>query len=172
MTKRLTAASLVLVVLVGEPVLSTAAPTTDRCSYHWTAWQTEHFGRIVYAGTKNVPDHTLHRLGYMESCQRDPGTATAVRTYNRQLAAEHRTRVAASSSAGAYGSTDLGNVPGVPYSFASCVAFRESTDGRLSWNIYGITSRYPGATVAEQKRTFAQMYAQYGTEPWAPYDGC
>jgi hypothetical protein len=86
-----------------------------------------------------------------------PGTApTYTTTYS-----------AASSTGGGYG-----NVPGVPSSFASCVAMRESTNGAGSSNIYGILG--PGGTgsVAQQKAAFAQMYASRGTQPWAPYDGC
>lgn len=64
------------------------------------------------------------------------------------------------------------NVPGVPASFAACVALRESTNGAGSSNIYGIQG--PGGTgsLAQQKQAFAQMYAASGTQPWAPYDGC
>lgn len=65
-----------------------------------------------------------------------------------------------------------GDVPGVPSSFASCVAMRESTDGAGSSNIYGILGPGGQGSIAEQKQAFAQMYAQRGTEPWAPYDGC
>lgn len=70
----------------------------------------------------------------------------------------------------------LSSVPGVPQSFASCVAFRESTDGQLSSNVYGIIpasgSNAGSGTLAQQKAAFSQLYAQYGTSPWAPYDGC
>jgi hypothetical protein len=69
----------------------------------------------------------------------------------------------------------LGDVPGVPYWFASCVALRESTDGAGSPNIYGIlpsNGYYAGMSIAAQKLLFAAMYARDGTAPWAPYDGC
>jgi len=66
----------------------------------------------------------------------------------------------------------LSNVPGVPASFASCVAFRESTDGQLSSNIYGIEGAGGTGSITEQKQAFAAMYAARGTEPWAQYDGC
>jgi hypothetical protein len=162
--KRLLTATVTVAFFI--PGGSTTA--ADRCSYHWSAWQSEHFAGIVYAGVKNVPQHTLERLGYMESCSVSPG---AVRRYNRQLGAAHYQRVSASAAPTA-GSSDLGSVPGVPYSFASCVAFRESTDGRLSSNIYGILGGGGTGTVAQQKAAFSRMYAQYGVQPWAPYDGC
>jgi hypothetical protein len=162
--KRLIPASLALAFFVP----SASGTSADRCSYHWSAWQSRHFARIVFDDTKGIPGHTLARLGYMESCLREPWRMDRVRDYNRELAADHSERVALSG----FGSPDLANVPGVPYAFASCVAWRESTDGRLSWNIYGITSEYPGSTVSEQKHAFAAMYAQYGTAPWSRYDGC
>ena len=70
----------------------------------------------------------------------------------------------------------LDDVPGVPSSFAACVAFRESTDGQASSNVYGIipASGYNGygASLAQQKQDFAALYAADGTQPWAPSDGC
>jgi hypothetical protein len=78
-------------------------------------------------------------------------------------------------AASGYSSSDLANVPGVPYAFAACVAMRESTDGLGSNNIYGITSMwgyYDGMSIAGQKELFAKIYAEQGPAPWAPYDGC
>lgn len=72
-----------------------------------------------------------------------------------------------SSSGGGYS-----DVPGVPSSFAACVALRESTNGAGSSNIYGIQGPGGQGSLAEQKAAFAQMYAARGTEPWHPYDGC
>jgi hypothetical protein len=72
-----------------------------------------------------------------------------------------------SSSAGGYGS-----VPGVPSSFAQCVAMRESTNGAGSSNIYGIQGPGGQGSLAEQKQAFSRMYADRGAQPWAPYDGC
>jgi hypothetical protein len=75
------------------------------------------------------------------------------------------------TSSGGYSS-----VPGVPASFAACVARRESSDGAGSSDIYGIipSSGYSvaGMSVAQQKAVFSQMYAKYGTSAWGPYDGC
>ena len=73
-------------------------------------------------------------------------------------------------------SGDYSSVPGVPASFAACVAMRESTDGAGSSNIYGIIPAsgvdVSGDSVAQQKEAFAQMYAAQGSAPWSPYDGC
>jgi hypothetical protein len=75
--------------------------------------------------------------------------------------------VAVVSSGGGYA-----DVPGVPSSFAACVAMRESTNGAGSSNIYGIQGPGGQGSLAAQKQAFAQMYAARGTQPWAPYDGC
>jgi murein DD-endopeptidase MepM/ murein hydrolase activator NlpD len=68
------------------------------------------------------------------------------------------------------------SVPGMPQSLANCIAFRESTDGQLSSNIFGIipASGYSvsGDSVAQQEQVAGQLYAADGTQPWAPSDGC
>jgi hypothetical protein len=68
--------------------------------------------------------------------------------------------------------------------FEQCVAWRESGDTPTasSAGLFGIlppiwqSLGYPGtagqASVALQKQAFSQLYAQDGTSPWAPYDGC
>jgi LysM repeat protein len=82
------------------------------------------------------------------------------------------------SSGAGYGSSALDNIPGVPKSFAACVAYRESTDLQnpaARGNAYGIipASGYNvyGTSLAYQKQVFAELYAKYGTAPWAS-DGC
>jgi LysM repeat protein len=82
----------------------------------------------------------------------------------------------ASSSSGS--SSSLSDVPGVPQSFAACVALRESTnlqDPAANGNAYGIIPasghNVNGTSLANQKQAFAQLYQQYGTSPWAG-DGC
>jgi hypothetical protein len=71
------------------------------------------------------------------------------------------------SSGGGYS-----NVPGVPASFAACVALRESTNGAGSSNIYGIVGAGGQGSLASQKAAFSQMYHDRGSQPWSPYDGC
>ncbi|MGP7996264.1 MAG: transglycosylase family protein [Streptosporangiaceae bacterium] len=73
---------------------------------------------------------------------------------------------------------------GAPSSFQQCVAFRESSDNPTasSAGLYGILPStwaslgYSGtaaqASVAQQTQAFQRLYAQDGTAPWAPYDGC
>jgi LysM domain/Transglycosylase-like domain len=73
---------------------------------------------------------------------------------------------------------------GAAGSFQQCVAWRESGDNPTasSAGLYGILPStwaslgYSGtageASVAQQTQAFQQLYAQDGTSPWAPYDGC
>jgi hypothetical protein len=72
---------------------------------------------------------------------------------------------------------------GAPGSFQACVAWRESTDGQGSSDIYGILPYiwsdvigFPGspydASLATQDAAFWKLYDMDGTSPWAPYDGC
>ena len=69
-------------------------------------------------------------------------------------------------------------------SFERCVAWRESGNNPTasSAGLFGILPStwaslgYPGtagtSSVALQKQAFDRLYAQDGTAPWAPYDGC
>jgi soluble lytic murein transglycosylase-like protein len=97
----------------------------------------------------------------------------------------------------AFTSGGLGDVPGVPVSYATCVAQRESSDNPRAVNsipgyvgngggAYGfLTSTWQGmgaitagyaqpfdAPVAVQKAAFAALYKQDGTSPWSPSDHC
>ncbi len=68
--------------------------------------------------------------------------------------------------------------------FEQCVAWRESGDNPTAsssglfgilpatWASLGYPGTAGGSSVALQKAAFDKLYAQYGTSPWAPYDGC
>lgn len=78
---------------------------------------------------------------------------------------------------------------GAPGGFQACVIARESGGnpsavnpssgaGGLyqflpsTWAALGHSGLPENASVAEQNQAFQQAYAQSGTSPWAPYDGC
>ncbi len=72
---------------------------------------------------------------------------------------------------------------GAPSSFQSCVAWRESSntptdpDGLYgilpsTWASLGYSGTAGEASVATQNQAFQKLYAEDGTSPWAPYDGC
>jgi hypothetical protein len=90
----------------------------------------------------------------------------------------HQSTSTGSTGSSGYSSSSLSDIPGVPSSLASCVAYRESTDLQnpaADGNAYGIipASGYNvyGTSLAHQKQVFAQLYAQDGATPWAA-DGC
>jgi hypothetical protein len=69
-------------------------------------------------------------------------------------------------------------------SFEVCVAWHESGDNPTAssaglfgilpatWAQLGYSGTAGQASVALQKVAFQRLYAEYGTSPWAPYDGC
>ena len=69
-------------------------------------------------------------------------------------------------------------------SFQQCVAWRESGNNPTAssaglygilpstWASLGLSGTAGSASVAQQNQAFQQLYAQDGTAPWAPYDGC
>jgi LysM domain/Transglycosylase-like domain len=71
-----------------------------------------------------------------------------------------------------------------PASFQQCVSWRESGNNPTAsssglygilpstWASLGYSGTAGSASVAQQNQAFQQLYAQDGTSPWAPYDGC
>ena len=71
-----------------------------------------------------------------------------------------------------------------PSSFQQCVSWRESVNNPTAsssglygilpstWASLGYSGTAGSASVAQQNQAFQQLYAQDGTSPWAPYDGC
>jgi LysM repeat protein len=104
-------------------------------------------------------------------------TPTAASTAARTTPVQS-TRYAASPAPSGYDSGSLSDIPGVPASFAACVAYRESTDDRnpaAHGDAYGIipASGYnvSGDSLAEQKQAFERIYDTSGPRAWAA-DGC
>jgi hypothetical protein len=80
-------------------------------------------------------------------------------------------------------SGDGGSLTGGMSSFEQCVAYRESSDtptdpdglfGILpsTWASLGYSGTAGEAPVSVQDAAFSRLYAEDGTAPWAPYDGC
>ena len=108
------------------------------------------------------------------------GGAHALHMYAAQDRDDRASAVIQPSSvwSSGFSSRSLSDIPGVPRSFAACVALRESTDlenPAADGNAYGImpASGYDvhGASLTHQKHVFLQLYRQYGGTPWAA-DGC
>lgn len=109
--------------------------------------------------------------------QAQAAAAAAAQRAAQQAAAQAAQQAAGPATPAAPAITSL-----APSSFQACVAFRESTDGTLSSDIYGFLQStwsslgLPGspytAPASEQTQAFQMLYARDGTAPWAPYDGC
>jgi lysozyme len=66
------------------------------------------------------------------------------------------------------------HIPGVSDAVANCIAFRESTNGQASSNVFQImpSSGYSGGgSLAQQEATAGQIVAHQGLSAWAS-DGC
>ena len=108
--------------------------------------------------------------------------AAQARRAAKARAAAARARAAAGTSQQAAPSSQP--VSAGMSSFERCVAWRESGNNPTasSAGLFGILPStwaslgFPGtagqASVAMQKAAFNKLYAQLGTAPWAPYDGC
>jgi lysozyme len=105
--------------------------------------------------------------------------SSAPSTSNSASSASSSSSGASSSSTSAgTSSSALDDIPGVPSSFAACVAYRESTDDTnpaANGNAYGIipASGYnvAGDSLAQQKQVFEEIYDTTGPSAWAA-DGC
>jgi lysozyme len=102
-----------------------------------------------------------------------------VRSYSvTHSAASTATHSSSDSASSGYSSGGLSDIPGVPSSFAACVAYRESTNDTnpaAHGDAYGIipASGYnvSGDSLAQQKQVFKQIYDSTGPSAWAA-DGC
>ena len=137
----------------------------------------------AFSGINQHYNTTWEAVSYhSHSAIANPNPAKAVHRHRTHavLASKsaHRASVSSSSSGLGYGSGGLGDIPGVPHSFAVCVAYRESTNGTnpaAHGNVYGIipASGYnvSGDSIAQQKQVFKQIYDTSGPRAWAA-DGC
>lgn len=133
---------------------------------------------LIYAGQRiNLPGGVrfTHSQPSFGSSQPSSSSAGSSSTSSHSRSSSSPSSI---SSAG-YSSPDLADIPGVPRSFAACVAFRESTNGTnqaYNGGVYGIITasgiNVNGQSLAAQKAAFAKLYAQYGTSPWSPSDHC
>ena len=139
--------------------------------------------RIYQGQSLQIPseDHTSSLAPVHGAAQSVPVQSHDVTPAPASGSAPTRTPAQSSTvtASGGSGSGALSDVPGVPRSFAACVASRESgnlSDPAANGNAYGIVpaSGYNvnGTSLAHQKQVFAELYAKYGTAPWSPNDGC
>ena len=145
--------------------------------------QIDNFDRIYQGQSLQIPsgDHTTSLAPVQGAAQSAPTQSQNVTPAPASGSAPTQAPAQSSTatSGGGSGSGGLDDVPGVPRSYAACVASRESTnlsDPAANGNAYGImpASGYNvnGTSLAHQKQVFAELYAKYGTAPWSPHDGC
>ncbi len=134
----------------------------------------------VITGSHAAPAQQSVSVQQSAPVQHSVPVQQAAPSYTSPSSTASATAVTHTSSTGSsgYSSSSLSDIPGVPSSFAACVAYRESTDLQnpaANGNAYGIipASGYnvEGASLAQQKQVFAELYAQDGGAPWAA-DGC
>jgi murein DD-endopeptidase MepM/ murein hydrolase activator NlpD len=134
---------------------------------------------LIYTGqTVEIPSGSSASQG-SSSTQSTAATDSGTQSTSSAQSSDSTSSTTESSSSGSSSSSSaLSDIPGVPSSFAACVAYRESTDlenPAADGNAYGIipASGYNvyGTSLANQKQVFGELYAQYGTSPWVS-DGC
>ena len=179
-----------LPVVAGVTVSSWAIQAAiARPSAHAAARQVREV-RLVHLD-RSTGQHTARHAAHGSSAHRQAGkerTASPGQTPARRGAhakAGHRAHGSAAAAAVAQTAapTSSSLLSGMS-AFERCVAWRESGDNPTasSAGLFGILPStwaslgYPGtagqAPVTMQKAAFNRIYAQYGTSPWAPYDGC
>lgn len=107
------------------------------------------------------------------------GTSSASTGYSASAGASASTGTSSASTGASSASTGSS-----PSSFQQCVSWRESGNNPTAsssglygilpstWASLGYSGTAGSASVAQQNQAFQQLYAQDGTSPWAPYDGC
>ncbi|MDX6338757.1 MAG: Transglycosylase-like domain [Streptosporangiaceae bacterium] len=146
----------------GRSGITPAAPTYYQAPATSTTPSAGSDTSAAASGTSSVSSGTSSESSGTSSASSGTGTSSA-----------SSSTPAASTSGGS-----------APSSFQQCVSWRESGNNpnASSAGLYGILPStwaslgYSGtaqqASVAQQSQAFQQLYAQYGTSPWAPYDGC
>lgn len=163
---------------------------------HHMSWE------AIYAtppNTRYLRDHAKLAAGVRLRLPADPQLRTAQyaamqaarREAARDEAARDRTQAAAAaqSAATAQATQPAAQAQSQPLTagmsaFEQCVAWRESSDNPTAssaglfgilpatWQSLGYSGTAGTSSVALQKVAFNRLYAQDGTSPWAPYDGC
>jgi peptidoglycan DL-endopeptidase CwlO len=107
------------------------------------------------------------------------GTSSASTGYSASAGTSASTGTSSASTGTSSASTGSS-----PSSFQQCVSWRESGNNPTAsssglygilpstWASLGYSGTAGSASVAQQTQAFQQLYAQDGTSPWAPYDGC
>jgi LysM repeat protein len=143
---------------------------------------------LIYVGQQvNVPDGKSGGSSYPGSSSTagdgDADSDDGVAAASTPAPSQSVSTPAASTSSSAAAVTQASG-GSAPSSFQQCVAWRESGNNPTAssaglygilpstWASLGLSGTAGQASVAQQTQAFQQLYAKYGTSPWAPYDGC
>jgi hypothetical protein len=141
------------------------------------------------------PDHGVRQSGHRtakhaaqarQQASRAHGASPAPRQARAGagVTAGHRAHAKAASHAAKPAASSPSSLLSGMSAFERCVAWRESGDNPTAssaglfgilpatWASLGYQGTAGQAPVALQKAAFNRLYAQDGTAPWAPYDGC
>lgn len=126
-----------------------------------------------------------HREAARREAARDAATAAAAQAPATQPATQPQPGTAQPSTAQLSTVQPTGgSLTAGMSAFEQCVAYRESGDNPTAssaglfgilpstWASLGYSGTAGQASVAQQEAAFRRLYAQDGTAPWAPYDGC
>ncbi|HUZ51892.1 MAG TPA: hypothetical protein VMU94_05130 [Streptosporangiaceae bacterium] len=188
--KKIAAATLVPVAVAGVTVSSWAA--VQASTSHPSAHAAAHHVREVHP-VRPLHPAGQHKAGHAAdgSAHKQASKARAVSTgrdharHGAQAKAHHRAHAkAAAAPAAQPAAPSSASLTSGMSAFEQCVAWRESGDNPTAssaglfgilpstWASLGFPGTAGGSSVALQKAAFDKLYAQDGTSPWAPYDGC
>jgi hypothetical protein len=189
--KKIAVATLVPAAVVGVTVSSWAAvqAATSHPSASSAHSAVQH-ARVVHPGHPGHPagqhkaGHAAHGSTHKKASQvQAAGQSLNHAGHPAKAKAHHRAHAKAVAAPAAAPAQPVSLTSGMS-AFEQCVAWRESGDNPAasSAGLFGILPStwaslgFPGtagtSSVALQKAAFDKLYAQDGTSPWAPYDGC
>jgi hypothetical protein len=138
----------------------------------------------VHAATGSPAGRDAHRQALqVKHHQARTAPHRPVRPARHRAGPAHQATAAASPAPQAAAASSPSALTGMS-AFEQCVAWRESGDNPTAssagmfgilpatWASLGYAGTAGQAPVALQKAAFDRLYAQYGTQPWAAYDGC
>ena len=142
---------------------------------------------LIYVGqVVHVPDGRSGITPAAPTYYQAPAASSTPPAGSNTSAAASGTSSVSSGTSSASTSTPAASTSGgsAPSSFQQCVSWRESGNNPTAsssglygilpstWASLGYSGTAGSASVAQQNQAFQQLYAQDGTSPWAPYDGC
>ena len=186
--KKIAVATLVPAAIAGVTVSSWAA--VQAATSQPDAIAAVHHARAVHPVHRAVPHqagqgkagHATHGSSHKKVSKAQAAESLNQAGHAAKAKAHHRAHAKAAATPAAP-AQPVSLTSGMS-SFEQCVAWRESGDNPTasSAGLFGILPStwaslgFPGtagtSSVALQKAAFDKLYAQDGTSPWAPYDGC